>query len=139
MCNKIQTRAIRIFLGLNSFSPNAGIQEHMGWKFHVIRRLLRMVKYWDRLVCMGDTRLTRRVFIWECSYNKGNWSADMKELFAHIDAQNVFSTRSDSNFDVTAGKMFAQMITSWKQEVHAKPKLRTYATFNSIELNLMLS
>ncbi len=82
---------------------------------------------------MGDTRLTRRAFtcVWECSYNKGNWSAGMKDLLADIDVQNVFSTRSVCNYDVIEDKMLAQMITSWKQEVHAKPKLCTYATFKS--------
>ncbi len=53
------------------------------------------------------------------------------ELFTHINAQNVFNARSVCNFDVTEDKMFVQMITSWKQEVHAKLKLRTYATFKS--------
>ncbi len=68
-----------------------------------------MVKYWNRLVCMDDTRLTRRVFTWECSCNKRNWSADMKELLADIDAQNVFSIRSVCNFDLIEDKMLAQM------------------------------
>ncbi len=62
---------------------------------------------------------------------QGNWSADMKELFADIDAQNVFNARSVCNYDATEDKLLAQMITSWKQEVHAKPKLHTYATFKS--------
>ncbi len=75
MYNIIQNRANRIFLGVNSFSPNAVIQGDMGWKLPVTGRRLRMVKYWYRLVCMGDTRLTRRVVSWKCSY-KGNWSTD---------------------------------------------------------------
>ncbi len=53
---------------------------------------------------------------------KTNWSADMKELFADIDAQNVFSTKSVCNFDLIEDKMLAQMITSWKHEDDAKPK-----------------
>ncbi len=31
LCNKIQNRAIRVFLGVNSFSSNAGVQGDMGW------------------------------------------------------------------------------------------------------------
>ncbi len=85
-----------------------GIQGDIGWKkFPVIRRRLCMVKYWNTLVCMViPTRLTRRVFSWECLYNKGNWSADMKELFADIDVLNVFSTRSVFNYDVIEDKKF---------------------------------
>ena len=30
-CNKIQNRAIRIFLGISSFSPDAGVPGDMGW------------------------------------------------------------------------------------------------------------
>ncbi len=55
----------------------------------------------------------------------------MKEWFADIDVQNVFSTRSVCNYDIIEDKMLAQMITSWKQEVHDKPILRTYVTFKS--------
>ena len=36
-----------------------------------------------------------------------------------------------NNFDLIEDKMLAQMITSWKQEVHAKPILGTYASFRS--------
>ncbi len=56
VCNNIQNRATRIFLAVNNFSPNAGIQEDMGWNLPVTRRRLRMIKYWNRLVYVGDTR-----------------------------------------------------------------------------------
>ncbi len=83
VCNKIQNRTSRIFLGvIDSFGPNGVIQGDMGWKSPVTQRRLGMVKYWNRL-CMDDTRLTRHAFNWQCSYHRDmrNWSADMmKEL-----------------------------------------------------------
>ncbi len=81
---KITACAIRYKLEQSAYScdsPNAGIQGDTGWKLPVTGKGLTYGKmYSNRLVCMDDTRLTRSVFNWECSYKKSNWSADMKEL-----------------------------------------------------------
>ena len=65
----------------------------MGWKLPVTGKGLR----WNRLVCMDDTRVTRSVFNWECSYKNSNWSTDMKELFEDMKKKYI-SAGSDKPF-----------------------------------------
>ncbi len=53
-CNKIQNHVIRVFLGVYSFSPNAGVQGDMGWPSPLVRRYKLMIKFWYRLIGMSQ-------------------------------------------------------------------------------------
>ena len=47
----------------------------VGWKDPDVRRKLEMIRMWDRLVNMDDSRLTKRVFLWD--YNQPHdWCSD---------------------------------------------------------------
>ncbi len=88
--NKIQNRAIRVFLGVNSFSPNAGVQGDMGWLSPLVRRHKLMIKFWNRLIGMSQFRLTRKIFDWNYFLGNNNWATDIKALFTNIGMENVF-------------------------------------------------
>ncbi len=57
-CNTIQNRAIRAYLGVHRFSSNIAIEVDLAWITPVIRQHIDMIKFWYRILCMPDTRLT---------------------------------------------------------------------------------
>ena len=60
--NAVQNRALRLFLGVHRFTSNLGINGDMGWVPSKIRRYVNIIRYWNRLINMDDTRLTKKVF-----------------------------------------------------------------------------
>jgi len=126
-CNQIQLRAIRYFLGVHRFAPIAGLEGDMGWKSPVIRTKLNMVKFWNRLLTLPDTRLTKQIFLWDYQQANLNWSKDMFDIFESINAVELFRSKLIANIAQCEAVLNDKMIREWKDAVESKPKLRTYA------------
>ena len=58
----VQNRAMRYFLGVHKFAPNAGVCGDMGWLKPCYNRYLCAFRLWNRLLSMEDFRLTKQVF-----------------------------------------------------------------------------
>ena len=61
----IQNRAMRYFLGVHTYAPNAGLSGDMGWIKHGYNRYLCAFRFWNRLLNMYDSRLTKHIFKWD--------------------------------------------------------------------------
>ena len=57
----IQNRAMRYFLGVHKYAPNAGSIGDMGWIKHCYSRYLCAFRFWNRLLNMEDSRLTKQI------------------------------------------------------------------------------
>ena len=57
----IQNRAMRYFLVVHKYAPNAGLIGDMGWIKHGYNRYLCAFRFWNRLLNMEDTRLTKHI------------------------------------------------------------------------------
>ncbi len=66
----VENRAIRSYLRVHNFTPNMSIQGDMGWTDSSVRRKVRMIKYWNRLINVATDRLKKNIFIW----NKNQWT-----------------------------------------------------------------
>ena len=64
----IQNRAIRYFMCVHRFTPILAITGDMCWVTSTHRRLVKLLRLWNRRVCMDNTRLIRIVF--EYDYNQ---------------------------------------------------------------------
>ena len=80
----IQNRAQRAFLGVHRFTSNVVVNGHMGWTSPVVRRKMNILRLWNRLEKMSDTRLTKRIYLWDKSQNRNNWSRDCKKVLKEI-------------------------------------------------------
>ena len=58
----LQNRAIRYFLRVHKFTPILAINRETGWTLSIYRRLVIMIRLWNRLISMDDNRLTKCVF-----------------------------------------------------------------------------
>ena len=79
-CDQIQYRAMRFFLGVHKYAPVAGLQGDMGWISLSINRCISIVRFWNRLLNMDNTRIIKRVFMWDYQLNENNWSSHMESI-----------------------------------------------------------
>ena len=90
-CDVVQNRALRFYLGVHRFTPTHAITGDTGWISCRNRRHINMVRYWNRLLAMGEERLTKRVFLWDFALNNNNWSNDLCKIFdtVNVDTENL--------------------------------------------------
>ena len=59
ICNRVQLRALRFFLGVHRFAPTAAVIGDTGWISSKTRHYINMARYWNRLVEMDNNRLCK--------------------------------------------------------------------------------
>ena len=82
----VQNRAIRYFLGVHKLVSIHAITGDVGWINPHTKQKLNMLKLWNRVVDMPESRLTRKILLCdvECS-NRKIWAYDIKILFSELD------------------------------------------------------
>ena len=58
----VQNKAIRLFLGVSKYTTNIAIQGDMGWPSVSYKTKVAVLRFWNRLVKMPNTRLTKNIF-----------------------------------------------------------------------------
>ena len=128
----IQNRAIRYFLGVHRFAPNAGIQGDMGWLDCTNRRQLNMIRFWNRLTETSQNRLVRKVFDWDHSLCRaGTWAHEISAILQSIEKIECFRNCTPVDLALCREKLYDKMKRKWTDDVNEKPKLRTYVKFKS--------
>ena len=130
--DQIQSKAIRIYLGVNRFAPLLGLNGECGWIPGSIRRKLEICRLWNRLIKMEDTRLTKHVFIYDYRSNVRNtWCYNALQIFTEIDMKHVYDSQQLCNIDEICDKLVAKYVSDWQNQIKAKPKLRFYRYFKN--------
>lgn len=130
-CDTIQNRAIRTYLGVHRRASNLAIHGDVAWLEPSVRRKIEMLRIWARLVQMDDSRITKRVFLWDYNQPHG-WCADIKKVFNSINLNNLYDSLSVGGFTTRSLLQFANSkledagSNQWKEEILKQPKLRTY-------------
>ena len=60
----IQNRAITMFLGVYRFASNLAINGDISWRSAYIKQRMWMLRLWNKLCCLGNHRLCKKVFDW---------------------------------------------------------------------------
>ena len=85
---------MRLFLGVDGYAPVAGLKGDIGDISLSVNRCIYMVRFWNSLLNIGNTRITKRVFVWDYRLNKNNWSSHMESLLArehNINSPAIFN------------------------------------------------
>lgn len=128
-CDKIQHRAMRFFLGVHKYAPILGLHGEMGWVSLSVHRRVSMARFWNRLVNMDNSRLTKRIFVWDYQINNKNWSSQMNIIFDQSENTNAFNNIHECNIDQVFESLSKEFASYWQEQIQHKPKLRTYVTF----------
>ena len=81
---------MRIFLGIHKHAPNLAVAGDMGWTTGRVRRHIEMIRLWNRLIKMPETLLTHKIFLWDKSILRNNWSQNIKHLFTTLQQPDAF-------------------------------------------------
>ena len=126
--SQIQHRAMRYFLGVNKFCPLAGLHGDMGWVNQTLKRYKPMARLWNRLLLMGNDRLTKQIFLWDYTQPHG-WSSEIKKVYTEMGLGQNFEEKQFIDLRIVDNKIVEIMGNDWKEQVNNKPKLRTYKLF----------
>ena len=130
----VHSRAIRAFIGLPKNSCSVGVLSEVDWLLPQYRTRVRMVRLFNRIVKMGENRLTKKVFLWDKQLNDSNqlssWSSEIKSIFSDCNMLDIYENCSPFNVKSTTTEMQeifkTQQQNYLKAECQEKPKLRTF-------------
>ncbi len=78
---------------------------------------------------MNDDRLTKKLFLYDKSQCKNNWSSDFKCLCNSVGMSDKFNILIEMNVNTFERNIKANYDKKWKADLLSKPKLRTYIKF----------
>ncbi len=98
----IQNRAIHFYLGLHKFTPIAALRSEVRWYSARCKQWSNMVKHWNRLVNMSQSRLTSNLFHWdyERSVYNNNWCSELRVLLQDANMNQVCIEKVTGNLDL---------------------------------------
>ncbi len=85
-----KNRALRYFLGVHQKAPILALERDMGWITSDVRRQTEMLRLWNRFIHMDDSRLTKKVFLYNYNLCKENWCHEMKFIFGKVEQCRCF-------------------------------------------------
>ena len=131
----VQNKALRIYLGVHRFAPVAGLEGDMAWFSPSHRRWINMLRYWNKLISMENSRLTKRIFEWAHGLASGgttNWCKDVFNILSAINKITVFENKQQVNIDECKLLLSQIQANKWFNILHLKPKLRFYVKFKNV-------
>ena len=99
----------------------------MDWISLKYTRYIAMLRLWNRLIKMNNTRLTKRTFLW-CHDNPGNtYCEDIMNIISNtLSLSPIYLANGIFNIDNIKQSCKELMKIEWQHEIQSKPKLRTY-------------
>ena len=89
-CDRIETRALKFYLGLHRYASNVAVIGECGWINTKYHRWLNICRFWNRLVTTDKSRLVYKLFLYDKDLCKNNWSCDIKVIFKEICDEQPF-------------------------------------------------
>ena len=138
---KIQSRAIRAFIGVNKTTPIPGMKAEINWMEARSRTQIRMVRMYHRLVNLPETRLTKKIFRWDARVSELNfatWSSEIEDILSRNELRATFSANI---FDLTStlktleNSLFRKDQIKFQTQCLNMPKLRTYNSIAKFKAN----
>ena len=129
--DSVQNRSIRYFLGVHRFAPKLAINGDVGWMPSTERRWYNMLRYWNRLVNMDDSRICKKVFLWDYNICHNNWSSEVRDIMTKIGIIRQFQSRSSCNLTDVKVSLQDLYARSWPAKTLSVPKLRSYVTYKT--------
>ena len=77
-----------------------------------------------------EHRITKKVFLWDCSLNYNNWSSEIFKIIDSVDLHEEILF--NLNINVIKEKIERKTCETLVENISHKPKLRTYVKFKSI-------
>ena len=134
---KVHLRAARSFLGVPKTTPISGIISECNLLLPQYRTQIRMIRQYHRVIKMNDTRLTKKIFLWDKKVNEENllntWHSEVKSIFSANDMSTIYESGNVFELKGVIEKMEKCMLLAQQADIKLKcenmPKLRTFIKF----------
>ncbi len=80
------------------------LEGDMGCITSDVRRQTEILRLWNRLIHMDDSRLTKKVYLYDYNLCKENWCHEMKLIFGKVEQLDVFNNKRICNIEQTQMK-----------------------------------
>ena len=117
---------MRLFLGVHRFAPTAGVVGDMGWLSLKYRRCIAMLRLWNPLIAMNESRITKRIFTWFYDHSDNNWCMDIKRISTELDMLHIYDSKLFFNIRQAQEKCWDLMYMEWQNNVENKKIKRFY-------------
>ena len=90
---KVQLKAVRAFLGLPKNACSPGVLSEVDMLLPNYRTRLAMIKFYHRMLCMDNNRITKRVFTWDKILNESgkikSWYSEVREILTSVGLEEI--------------------------------------------------
>ena len=125
---QVSYKAARYFLGVHRFAPVEALLGDMGWSSARNRHKLLMLKFWNRLCRLPESRVTRKIFEWDKQFSsiRGTWSFTVKQLFNELEQPTLFNDASLCDPESAQNTLTITDTNNWDLNRYKSDKLRYY-------------
>ncbi len=88
-----------------------------------------MVRLYNRFITMDQSRLNKKIFMYDKSARGHNWNKKVKKILNDYNMLNYWQDDLPVPLDVLSTRTREQFNRDWEHNCSTKPKLRTYVTF----------
>ncbi len=108
------------------YIPILALDEKTGWLNTEVRKHTEMIRFWNRIIKMDTTRLTRKVFETDYRIYKNNWCSEIKQLFEKVNSIDIYHNKHTCDIHEMQISLHKVFTDQWLNDIQLKPKLRTY-------------
>ncbi len=125
-CEDVILRACWFYCGVHRLTPKAGIQGDIGWLGHCSKSILEIIRLYNRFLKMDDNRLNKKIFLWDKSLCKDNWSMSLQNLLNDLNLENFWINSTSIPMDLAKTRVWDRLERDWRHHCSTMDKLRTY-------------
>ena len=119
-------------MGVHKSTPIPAMMGDMGWVDIEIKQSLSMIRYWNRFLDMDNTRLTKRVFLWDYDQRNQSWCNEVLKIFTSIDLHDIYRYKLTCDISIIEMKLMTNLEKQWRIDMKKMPKLRTYVLYKDV-------
>ena len=94
---------MRYFLGVHRFAATAYIQGSMAWLPLSLRRYMNILRFWNHLVKIDNSRLVKRIFRYYYDHPHGNWCSDVHQIAKLMQSENIYDNMGIFDLELVKG------------------------------------
>ena len=134
----VHNRAMRAFLGVHRFTSVPAVSGDMAWLTPKSRRHLEIVRFWLRLTAMDNSRLTKKVYLWDKACTKGSWTKDVNHILKESNLEHLICDQplallgKSEILRFVEESLKSKQIDRWEHDIQSQSKLRFYRIFKNV-------
>ena len=78
-------------MGVHNKTPIPAMMGDMGWTDIYIKQSVCMIRFWNRMISMDYSRLTKIIFLWDYNLENKTWNASVLKILSSINCKHVFN------------------------------------------------